>query len=105
MRDSLFWDVTVPRAMSIYANVIFAVLWIGFVVALITNQELLNVFWNWTQALPLLPKIIVWVLFLPILVGLWIWESSWPVLGRLAGFAGIFAWTLLAVSSLYKAFR
>ena len=105
MRDSSFWNVTVPRAMSIYANVIFLILWVGFVVALVVNKEWLDVFWNWAQALPSIFRIIVWVLFLPIMVGLWIWESNWPVLGRLAGFAGIVAWTLVAMSSLYKAFR
>jgi hypothetical protein len=56
MRDSLFWDVTVPRAMSIYANVIFAVLWIGFVTALAVNRDLLDLLWNWVQALPMAPK-------------------------------------------------
>jgi len=105
MRDSLFWDITVPRAMSIYTTMIFVVLWFGFAVALVANREWLNVLWNWVQTLPMVPKIIVWVMILPIMVGLWIWESSWPVLGRLVGFAGIVAWTLLAVSSLYKAFR
>jgi ABC-type glucose/galactose transport system permease subunit len=91
--------------MSIYANAIFMVLWVGFVIALVVNPEWLDVLWNWAQALPLIPKIIVWVIFTPIMAGLWIWESSWPVLGRLVGFAGIVAWTLLAVSSLIKAFR
>ena len=105
MRGSSFWSVTVPRAMSIYANVIFVVLWIGFVVALIVDREWLDVLWNWAQALPLAPKIIVWGIFTPILVGLWIWESSWPAFGRLAGFAGIVAWTLTAVSSLFREFR
>jgi hypothetical protein len=97
--------VCLPRAMSIYANVIFVVLWIGFITALAVNRELLDVLWNWVQALPMAPKIIVWVLIFPIMVGLWIWESSWSALVQLVGFAGIVAWTLLAVSSLYKAFR
>lgn len=105
MRNSTFWEVTVPRAMSIYANVIFVVLWVGFAIALIVNREWLDVLWNWAQALPLAPKIIAWVLFMPVMAGLWIWESSWPALGRLAGLAGIAVWTLVAVSSLYKAFR
>jgi len=105
MKNSSFWDVTVPRAMSIYANVIFVVLWVGFVVALASNREWLDMLWNWAQALPLTPKIIIWLVFLPIMVGLWIWEASWPALGRLVGFAGIVAWTLVAVSSLYRAFR
>ena len=91
--------------MSIYANVIFVVLWVGFITALVVNQEWLDVLWNWAQALSWLPKIIVWVLFLPIMVGLWIWESSWPTFLRLVGFAGMVGWTLLAVSGLPRAFR
>jgi hypothetical protein len=90
--------------MSIYANLIFVVLWVGFVIALVVGREWLDILWEWARALPPLPRIIVWVLFLPIMVALWIWESSWPALVRLAGFAGIAAWTLLAASSLYKAF-
>ncbi len=106
MRDSsLFWDVTLPRTMTIYANLVFAILWVGFFIALAMNREWLGVLWNWVQALPLVPRIIVWVLFLPIMVGLWIWESSWPALGRAAGLASIIGWTLLAVSSIYKYFR
>jgi hypothetical protein len=50
-------------------------------------------------------EIIVWVLFLPIMVGLWIWESSWPVLVRLLAFGGIVVWTLLAVFSLVRDMR
>jgi hypothetical protein len=91
--------------MTIYANVIFVVLWVGFIIALIVNQEWLDVLWNWAQALPLVLKIIVWMIFLPVMVGLWIWESSWPTLGRLVGFAGIVGWTLVAVANLFRVFR
>ena len=105
MTNSSFWNDLVTKTLTIYANVIFVVLWLGFIIALIVNQEWLNITWNWVQGLPELPKIIVWVLFLPILVGLWIWESSWPVLGRLVGLGGIIGWTLLAVSSWFKTFR
>ena len=105
MRDSLFWDVIVPRVMGTYANLIFLVLWVGIITALLVNLEWLDMLWNWAQALPIVPRIIVWVLFLPIMVGLWIWESTWPILGRLVGFAGIVAWTLLAAYSLIRDFR
>jgi hypothetical protein len=105
LSDSTFRDVTVPRVLGTYANVIFLVLWVGFITALVVNREWLDVLWNWAQALPMVARIIVWVLFLPILVGLWIWESTWPVLGRLVGFAGILGWTLLAVYSLIRDFR
>lgn len=105
MNETSFWSDTVPRAISIYAIVIFVVLWVGFAIALVVNREWLDLLWNWVRALPSVAEIIVWVLFLPIMVGLWIWESSWPALVRLVGFAGIVAWTLLAVSGLLRAFR
>ncbi len=105
MRDSSFWSVTVPRVLSTYAIVIFAMLWVGFAIALVVNREWLDLLWNWVRALPSVAEIIVWVLFLPIMVGLWIWESSWAALGHLLAFAGIVVWTLLAVSSFLRAVR
>jgi len=105
MNESSFWSDTIPRAISIYAIVIFVVLWVGFAVALFVNREWLDLLWNWVSALPAVMEVIVWVLFLPIMVLLWIWESSWPALMRLLGFAGLVAWTLLAVSGLARAMR
>ena len=105
MRDSSFWNVTVPRVLSTYAIVIFAILWVGFAIALVVNREWLDLLWNWVRALPSVAEIIVWVVFLPIMVGLWIWESSWSALVRLLAFAGIVVWTLLAVSSFLRAVR
>ena len=105
MRDSPFWSVTVPRVLSTYAIVIFAMLWVGFAIALVVNREWLDMLWNWVQALPSVAEIIVWVLFLPIMVGLWIWESSWPALVRLLAFAGIVGWTLIPVSGFSRTVR
>ena len=105
MSDSTFWDVTVPRVLGTYANVIFVILWVGFAVALIVNREWLDLLWDWVRALPLVVEIIVWVLFLPIMVGLWIWESSWPVIIRWLGAGGIVVWTILAVYSLIRDWR
>jgi hypothetical protein len=105
MSTSTFWDVTVPRAMSIFANVIFVILWVGFFTALIVNREWLDLLWGWAQALPLVPRIIVWLVFLPVMVLLWIWQSPWSAFGHIAGYTGIVAWTLVAVYNLYKAYR
>ena len=83
MRDSSFWNDTIPRVLSTYAIVIFAILWVGFAVALAVNREWLDLLWNWVQALPSVAEIIVWVLFLPIMV-----EATWPglkVIGAKAG--------------------
>ena len=105
MKDSSFWSNVVTRVLNIYAIVIFAVLWVGFVIALVVNREWLDLLWNWVRALPSVAQITVWVLFLPGMVGLWTWESSWPVLVRLLAFGGIVGWTLLAVSSFLRAVR
>ena len=105
MKDSSFWDVTVPRVLSTYAILIFAVLWVGFIVALLVNQDLLDQLWDWVRALPIVAEIIVWIVLLPIMVGLWICESSWPDLVRLLGAGGIVGWTLLAIYNFSKYMR
>jgi hypothetical protein len=105
MRDSSFWSDTFARALSTYAIVIFAVLWVGFAMALVVNPEWLDLLWTRVRGLPAVAEIIVWVTFLPIMVGLWIWQSSWSALVRLLAFAGIVVWTLLAVSSFLRAMR
>ena len=105
MRGSSFWDVTVPRVLSTYAILVFALLWAGFAIALAVDREWLDLLWNWVQALPTVVEIVVWVLFLPIMVGLWIWESSWPAFVSLLAFAGIVGWTLLAVTGFLRVVR
>lgn len=105
MGNSSFWDVTFARALTVYANVIFAILWVGFAIALMANPGWLDSLWSWVRGLPLLAEIIVWVLFLPITVLLWIWESAGGTLVKLLGFAGLVGWTLTAISSILRNFR
>ena len=105
MRDSSFWNTAFTRVLSVYAIVIFVILWVGFIVALVVNPEWLNMLWDWVRALPLVAEIIVWAAFLPIVVGLWIWTSAGPVLLRLLGAAGIVGWTIVAVYNFIKVLR
>ncbi len=105
MNDSSIWSITVPRVLSSYAILTFAILWVGFAIALIVNPEWLDLLWNWVRALPSVLKILSWVFITPIMVGLWIWESSWTTIVRLLAFTGIVVWTLLAVSSFLRAVR
>jgi hypothetical protein len=105
LNNTAFWNVTVPRVLSTYAIVTFAILWFGFAIALVVDREWLDLLWNSVRALPSVAEIIVWVAFLPIMVGLWIWESSWTAIARLLALAGIGVWTLLAVSSFLRAIR
>jgi hypothetical protein len=102
MRTASFWNISVPQILTIYSLVVFAILWVGLAFTMIVNPALLDQIWNWVRALPLLQEIIAWVLFLPIMVGLWIRESSWPMIFRWLATAGLVGWTLLPVSNLIK---
>ena len=105
MNDSPFWKVTVPRTLSSYAVLIFAILWIGLAITLIMDPSWLGQFWDWVQTLPPVLKILALVFITPIMTALWICESSWTSIVRMLAFGGLGGWTLLAVSSFVRAFR
>ena len=73
---------------------VFLVLWIGVAYGLTADQGGLDNVWKGIEALPLIAKAAVWLLFLPVTLGLWIWESAWPLLVRLPLVLGIGAWNL-----------
>jgi hypothetical protein len=76
---------------------IFAIMWAAFAVALIWSQGSLDAAWQWVRSLPLILQGIVWLLFLPVMVGLWIWETTWPLIFRLVVVVGIAGWNLLVI--------
>jgi len=75
--------------------VIFAVIWIAFAAGLIWSQGSIDAAWESVRALPLLVQLVVWVLFLPVMIGVWVWETSWPLVVRLVVVIGIAGWNLL----------
>jgi ABC-type amino acid transport system permease subunit len=74
---------------------IFAVIWVAFAVGLMWSQGSIDQAWQTVRALPLLVQLVVWVLFLPVMIGLWIWETSWPLILRLVLVVGVAGWNLL----------
>jgi ABC-type amino acid transport system permease subunit len=74
---------------------LFAIIWIAFAVGLIWSQGSLDQAWTFIRGLPLIIQIAVWVLFLPVMIGLWIWETSWPLVVRLVLVVGVAGWNLL----------
>ena len=70
-------------------------IWLVFGVALIWSQGSLDAAWQYIRSLPILVQGIVWLLFLPVLLGVWIWETTWPAILRLILVAGIAGWNLL----------
>ena len=75
--------------------VVFAVIWVAFAAGLVWSQGSLDEAWATIRGLPLIVQLVVWVLFLPVMVGLWVWETSWPLVLRLIVVAGIAGWNLL----------
>jgi ABC-type amino acid transport system permease subunit len=74
---------------------IFAVIWIAFAAGLIFSQGSVDQAWQTIRSLPLIVQIVVWVLFLPVMIGLWVWETSWPLIVRLVLVVGVAGWNLL----------
>lgn len=72
---------------------LFVVLWLAFGAALVASQGSLDQVWQTVSSLPLIVQLLVWLLLLPVMAGLWIWESSgWSTIvrvGLILGLAGV----------------
>jgi hypothetical protein len=71
-------------------------LWLAFGAALVADQGSLDNAWGWLQGLPVFAQAAVWILFLPVTAGLWVWETTWPVALRLIAIGGLAFATLYA---------
>lgn len=74
---------------------LFAIIWIAVGVGLVMGHGGVDQAWTAIRELPLIVQAVVWLLFLPVMAGLWIWESSWPLLVRLILIVGVAGWNLL----------
>ena len=75
--------------------VVFGALWLAIGIGLIVSQGSVDAAWQTIRDLPLVVQAVVWVLFLPVMAGLWVWETSWPVVVRLTLLIGVAGWNLL----------
>lgn len=83
---------------NILVFALFTVLWIAFAAALGFSPRTLDDLWHAVRALPLVVQALILLLFLPVAIGLWAWESSWSIPVRLIIVAG------LAVANIYMFF-
>lgn len=64
---------------------IMALLWLGIMVTgwvilavmLMTAPGTIDRFWEWSRNLPLWQQVIEWIVFLPWMVAIAIWQSDW----------------------------
>lgn len=73
---------------------ILTLLWLGFGAALIFNQTLLDSTWQVFRGLPIIAQIGLGLLLLPLVLGLWIWQTPWPLWIRIVLVAGL-AWATI----------
>ncbi|HEX8939472.1 MAG TPA: hypothetical protein VF763_04855 [Candidatus Limnocylindrales bacterium] len=74
---------------------LFAALWAAFGLALVRDRAALDRAWLRLRRWPIVVQAVVWLLFLPVPAGLWIWRRGWPAIGRLTLIAGLAGWNLL----------
>ncbi len=79
---------------NIFVFTVFALLWLAFAGALFFRRETLQTTWQSIRRLPLLLQLLLWLLFLPVMLGLWIWQTTWPLWLRLVLVAGIAWWNV-----------
>ncbi|HEY7522330.1 MAG TPA: hypothetical protein VH720_01560 [Candidatus Limnocylindrales bacterium] len=73
---------------------LFTALWVAFAVALVWSQGSLDQVWASIRGLPLIAQGLVWLLFLPVVAGLWVWETTWPLVVRVVLVGGLGFWNL-----------
>lgn len=74
---------------------LFAALWLGFIAALVANPAALDAAWDAILSLPLVVQAVTWLLFLPLMSGLWVWTTDWSLLIRIALVVAIAGWNLV----------
>ena len=77
--------------INILAFTILTILWLGFGAAMLFDRELLPKAWRSFRGWNLFLQLFVAVLVLPVVLGLWIWQTRWPGWVRLVLIVGL-AW-------------
>lgn len=82
------------RIINIFAFAVLTLLWLAFAAVLLFNRDMLDTTWQAFSSWPLIVQLAVGLLVLPVVLGLWIWETSWPLLLRLVLVIGL-AWVTI----------
>ena len=64
--------------INILAFTILTLLWLGFGAALLFDRQLLPNAWRSFRGWNLFLQLFVALLVLPVVLGLWIWQTRWP---------------------------
>ncbi len=73
----------------------YGAIWLAFGAALVSDPAALDRAWSWIVALPLPLQGLGWLLFLPVMAGLWVWTTSWALAVRVALVLGLATWNVI----------
>lgn len=77
--------------IGMIAFTVLTLLWFGFGAALLLNRELLDKAWRLFRSWNVLIQLFAALFVLPVVLGLWIWQTRWPAWLRLFLVVGL-AW-------------
>ena len=73
----------------------FAGLWLAFLATMILDPGRLDEAWRAITGLPFIGQAAAWLLFLPLMAGLWVWATDWPLVVRIVIVVAIAGWNLV----------
>lgn len=65
----------------------------AFAYYLIADPSRLEAVWTWVRALPLVVQLVLWLLCLPWMAVLWVWNAPWALAVRLVLVVGLLVFT------------
>jgi hypothetical protein len=74
---------------------LFGLLWVGLGVALVADPAAVDAAWQSIGSQSLLVQAVVWLLFLPLMGGLWAWSTDWPLVVRIVVIVALAGWNLI----------
>lgn len=74
---------------------VYVVLWVAFAAAAVRDPARVDALWHRLRSWPFLVQSMLWLLFLPVLAGVWVWRTRWARVARLTLVGGLAAWSLL----------
>lgn len=96
----------IGRAMevgfSVYASLVFVLLWTFVAAAALTDGTLLADTWAWLTGLGTIAAILVWLAILPVAVFVWAWQTQLEPLWMTLVMFGLVVWTAVAFSGFLR---
>lgn len=88
-------------ALAWWSAATFAVMWVAFVIVFVTDPDGFDTADEWLDDRPVVVRVVLWVAFLPVGVGLKTWTSTSPAV-RLVGVALLVVWTVASAASVAR---